>query len=145
MPHWTDDQLKFYSSRSYTVKKEDSRRDIFTYLKKTFAEHPLFKSKYSRLFDGGFPEFNHWHSIIQTRSHGIKPELWAQCSDYQISDENPSHQTNKLLHHENVFVIVPLVALSNHRQPKKIDMSDIVSFNFKIKEKNGVKILGFPA
>ena len=61
--------------------------------------------------------------------------FWNKCHGYANSSENKQWPLNKRINPEVSISMIPLFDIPNHRQPKKIDLSDFVSFGFNISEK----------
>ena len=74
LPHWNEEDLEFYNRRSFAITKDSSREDIFNKLKEIFDNSPDLSYKLRNLLNGGFNEFNHWYSVIQSRAHSLKTE-----------------------------------------------------------------------
>jgi hypothetical protein len=74
LPHWSDEEVAFYNRRSFAITKDSAREDIFEKVVKAFEKSSTLPKKIKNLFDGGFPEFNHWYSVIQSRAHSLKNE-----------------------------------------------------------------------
>jgi len=74
LPHWNEEELEFYNRRSFAITKDSSREDIYNKLKEVIDKTPAISPKLRTLLDGGFAEFNHWYSVIQSRAHSLKSE-----------------------------------------------------------------------
>jgi hypothetical protein len=74
LPHWTEEELAFYNKRSFTITKDSSREDVYARLLSAFQKAKVLPEKLRGLLDGGFDEFNHWYSVVQSRAHSIKDE-----------------------------------------------------------------------
>jgi hypothetical protein len=107
--------MDFYTKRSYALTRENNREIIFNYVKKQFSKHAVFKIKYNKIFKGGFKDFNFWFSVIQTRTHAIKNEIWANMYGCESAELCDGWSSNALLQPDPPYIIVPLCGLTNHR------------------------------
>ncbi len=64
LPHWSEEELAFYNKRSFTITKDSSREDIYAKLVTVFQKAKVLPERLRNLLDGGFPEFNHWYSVV---------------------------------------------------------------------------------
>ena len=121
------------------MNKEEQREIVYKYLMNEINKHPKLRKKYPALFEKGYQEFLHWYDVAQTRSHQLSKKLWAKCNGYEENEQYTGISLNKRIHPTDAYIIAPLISLSNHRQPKKLDLSDFVTFRFDIAElKNSV-------
>jgi hypothetical protein len=74
LPHWTEEELAFYNKRSFTITKDSSREDVYAKLVTAFQKAKILPDRLRTLLDGGFAEFNHWYSVVQSRAHSLKNE-----------------------------------------------------------------------
>jgi hypothetical protein len=72
--HWNEDQVDFFNANSYQIMPGIDRRHLFDEFKEGFKRSPILKENYEGIFDGGYDEFNHWYSAIQSRVHGLSVE-----------------------------------------------------------------------
>jgi hypothetical protein len=74
LPHWSEEELNYYNKRSFSITKDSSREDVYDRLSKAFRNAKVLPTNLRGLLDGGFEEFNHWYSVIQSRAHSFKDE-----------------------------------------------------------------------
>ena len=51
------------------------------------------------------------------------------CESAELCDDWDS---NSLLHPDPPYIVVPLGGLTNHRQPKDLNLDDFISFTFTV-------------
>lgn len=68
-------------------------------------------------------EVNHWWSVVDTRNHLVKNEEWQSLLGVDDATMEKIREENSFLSGEgDVQLVIPLIDLPNHYQPKYTDL-----------------------
>ena len=71
LSHWRQEEVEYYNRKGFPIVKDSKREDIYDTVVRGFRANAVLQRKYKDLFDGGFGEFNHWYSVVQSRAHNL--------------------------------------------------------------------------
>jgi hypothetical protein len=83
MGQWTDEEIEFYNRRGFPIEIDNMREEIWEAMKSEMDEgiHKDVRS----MFQSEFKVFNHWYSVVQSRSQFIDYGV------YQLYQENEKY------------------------------------------------------
>lgn len=69
MSHWSEQEIEFYNRRGFPIERDNMRQEIWEAIKSNVDES--YHKEVKELFKSEFKVFNHWYSVVQSRSHFI--------------------------------------------------------------------------